>query len=490
MRILSNPAILVAGILALFGLLLSSFWTGYLASDDALYWAAAGKWLVQFPYIGDSHWALRQTLVLPMALARAVLGSGPVAMVLPTILYSIALLVMLTLWLRSLAGTTAALVGGALIATNPQIITWSSTADIDPVKMFFVLAATIGYLHAMKPRTGMPWGALLGSGALAGLGYLSHETSLFAVAAIGLLFLGGYGMPRVRYLPMGAAFAAVLACELLAMWVGTGDPLHRHRPTINLTHDATISRWVDQGATVPILHPLIDPVTMLLMNQSFGLLAWIGVPLSVWLLRTRKLGPAAQRAVIVLAAIAVVWSLLSAGLWKVLPLTPRYFLMPAVIVSILAGIAIAELVAMRRNRLAWTLAGAMLAANVAAVALSNRDLMFGENTLADIAATQGEIINTDPRTRLRADVILEWRGVSTKVVATPPKPGDLFFINPLRLPRDFAVNPAWQVVTVYDPPARPLASFVLRYLPAGIIPDKVLRKFTIRQPEVTLYRVR
>jgi 4-amino-4-deoxy-L-arabinose transferase-like glycosyltransferase len=485
MRALLSPAGLTLAVLVLFGLMLSSFWTGFLASDDVLYWIAAGKWLTQFPYVGDSHWALRQTLVLPMALARAVLGSGPVALVLPTLLYSIALLLMLTLWLHRQVGAVAAAAAMALIATNPQVITWSSTADIDPVQLFFVFAATILYVRAMGP--GAHWGALLGSGVLAGLGYLSHETTVFAVAAIGLLFLAGYGMKRARYLPIAITFAAVALGEFLTLWAATGNPLYRQ--SISLNHDATINRWIEQGASVPIIHPLIDPLTMLLFNQSFGLLVWIGLPLAVWLFTRRRLDGPAQRVATVLATIAVTWAVLAAGLWRLLPLTPRYFLLPAVMLSILAGIAIQLLARGGHSRLAWGLGGLMFAANIGAVALSNRDLMFAEEALVEIAAREEGVIHTDQRTRIRADVPLGWRGLSAKVVATPPMAGELFFFNPARLPPGTLGDPDWTVVGVYGPPERPLAGFILRHLPAGLIPDKILRKFTPRRPEVTLYRV-
>jgi 4-amino-4-deoxy-L-arabinose transferase-like glycosyltransferase len=488
LRAAASPAGLALGVLGLFGGMLASFWTGFLASDDALYWAAAGKLLTQFPYVGDSHWALRQTLVVPMAIARALMGDTPLALVLPTLIYSGALLVMLALWLRTHAGVLAAAVAVALVATNPQIVSWSSTADIDPAKLFFVFAALILYLRGIRPGAGLA--PLAGAGVLAGLGYLTHETTMFATAAIGVLFLAGYGMPRGRYMMMAAGFVPVVLSEFLFLGLMTGDPLHRHRPTMGLTHDVTISRWVDQGATVPIIHPLIDPVTMLLLNQNFGLLAWIGVPLAVWLLASRRLSGERLRIAQVMMVVAVVWTLLSAGLWQLLPLTPRYFLVPAVLVSVVAGIAISELARGGRARLAALLVAAMLLANSVAVALSNRDLMFGEETLAELATLTSGVIHTDASTRTRAHVLLGWEGVADRVTAAAPQPGQLFYFNPVRLPPGSAVDPGWEVVQQYQPPARPVVSAILKLLPASMVPQKILRKFTIRHPGAVLYRVR
>ena len=42
-------------------------WVGYYGSDDISYAAGGRGWLYDFPYVGDSHWTLRHTVVVPMA---------------------------------------------------------------------------------------------------------------------------------------------------------------------------------------------------------------------------------------------------------------------------------------------------------------------------------------------------------------------------------------------------------------------------------------
>jgi hypothetical protein len=51
-----------------------------------LYWGGAFGWLQHIPYLGDSHWTLRHTLVIPMAITRGLLGDNMAAMALPTLL--------------------------------------------------------------------------------------------------------------------------------------------------------------------------------------------------------------------------------------------------------------------------------------------------------------------------------------------------------------------------------------------------------------------
>ena len=67
---------LLAASVCAFGILVGIFWVGFLGSDDLLYWRGSDGWLIHIPYLGDDHWSLRHTLVIPMALARETLATG------------------------------------------------------------------------------------------------------------------------------------------------------------------------------------------------------------------------------------------------------------------------------------------------------------------------------------------------------------------------------------------------------------------------------
>ena len=79
-------ALLIAVGICTFLVLINLFWVGFLGSDDSLYWAGSGGWLAHVPFLGGTHWALRHTLVIPIAIARAVLGDGSLALLLPSLL--------------------------------------------------------------------------------------------------------------------------------------------------------------------------------------------------------------------------------------------------------------------------------------------------------------------------------------------------------------------------------------------------------------------
>jgi hypothetical protein len=476
------PVILLG--LAIFLAVIWLFWIGFLGSDDSLYWTAAGGWLLHVPFIGDSHWSLRHTLDIPLALARLAFGNAMTAMVLPTLLYALGLVAVLAWWVHRTCGAAAALIVTLLVATNPQLVLWSSTAAIDAVEVFYVFAA-LAVMHGAMER-GPSWGALLFAGVLAGLGMLSRETTIFAAAAVGLLFLAGYGMERRWYLVVLLGFAAVVLGEMAALWAATGDPFYRS--TISLHHDAAIDRWVEQGAAVPIIQPLIDPLTMILFNHDFALLGWIAVPLAIWLPARGGLSGPSRRLAVIVATVSLVWALLAAGLWKQLPLTPRYFMTASIGVSVLAGIALAQLWQIR-GLLTLLLGALLLAGNLGAMALDNHNYMFGEHALVALATPEGPVIHTDRETARRAALLLAWKDAADRVATTPPGPGNLFLDNPPRRGPDWRPGPGWTVQERTVPPETLGQRLLGALLPRSSIPSSLWTRLGPGHPGVTLYRL-
>lgn len=480
--------LLTAAICAYLGLI-SLFSVGFQGSDDFLYWQGAGGWLAHVPYLGTSHWSLRHTLVIPMAITRLAFGNGMLAMLLPSLLYALGLIVVLSLWTRRAAGLAASTAAVALIVTNPQFVLLSSTANVDMVELFFILSA-FALIHAAMDRTGMHrteggWNLLLLAGVSIGLAMLSRETTAFAVAAIGLLFLAGYGMHRARYFIIGIGFCCVVGLELAYFWAMTGNPLYRY--AISGNHDSTINRWVEQGAAIPTLHPAIDPFTMLLLNHNFGLIAWVGIPLAIWLIRRGELDAPARRMAVLAIALALTWSVLAAGLWRLLPLTPRYFVLPSVIMSMLSGVALVRMWQRGWRRVPVLLGVLLVGVNILSLSLDNRNYMYGERTLVDIASREAVPIHTDPQTLRRAALLLEWKGVADRVMSGPPEPGGLFYYNPARA----SVRPQadWIVIERHGLPPTIGQWVVGHVIPADRLSPALLSKLGRGHPDVTLYSV-
>jgi 4-amino-4-deoxy-L-arabinose transferase-like glycosyltransferase len=489
--------VLVAVSTFAFLVLVGVFWVGYLGSDDTTYWEGAVGWTTHFPYVGGSHWALRHTLVLPLAVSRLIFGDGLLALSLPSLLYALAFIAMLTFWMQSALGKFATAIALGLVVTHPQFVLLSSTADVDIPEMFFIVSAfflidraisNIKKREADRSAPNKPdllW-RLFSAGVLLGLGAISRETTIFALSAIMVLFIAGYGMPRRFYFFVGIGFAVVTGLETLWLWTRTGTLFYRYK--IDLHHDSNISRWVDQGAAIPFVHPLVDPVTMFLFNHNFGLLTWIGVPLAFWLIgRSKTLSADARRMLVLLGTLSLVWALLAAGNWKILPLIPRYYLLPFVILSVLAGIALSQLWQQGRKRMAAGLGAVLLSGNLMALAIDNRNFMFGEYTLADLASKSTGTIHTDPLTLRRAGTLLKWRGVRDHVNSKPPASGELFYLNPAHATSNPDIRSGWGILERREVPLNDVQQALCRLLPANA--PLFASKSRCEPHYVTLYRI-
>ena len=324
-----------------------------------------------------------------------------------------------------------------------------------------------------------------------GLAYISRETAAFAVAAFGVLFLAGFGVPRRWYFVIGLGFLALVLTEIAFLWLTTGDPLYRLN--ISAHHDSSINRWTQESGTPVLIHPLIDPIGMVLFNHYFGLLGWIGVPLAVWLVWRGPRSGRLRQAIIVLATFAGVYSLIAAGFWKLLPLIPRYYLLPSLCVSLLAGIALWQLAAPGRPGRArligvGMLGLALLLGNFAVLTLENKNYMFGERALVAIARGNPGVIHTDPETRRRAALLLDFAGLADRVVDTLPAAGDVTLYNPPRADAAWKPGPQWVVIGQDAPPATWLQRVTATILPQGKFAAALREKLGPRHPGVTLYR--
>lgn len=478
-----RSVIVLAGWLC-FLLMLVLFWFGPRGSDDTLYWRAATDWFQTVPYIGPEHWDLRHTIVLPLVLARIVLGDGPLSLAMPSILAALAVIALAGVWVREAAGAVSAWFAVLLIATGPLLVLLSSTADIDFIEIAYVLASL--FLLQRSMTRGPSWPGLLGSGVAMGLALVSRETSIFAVAALGLLFLAGYGMPRRWYLVFGIGLAVIVFGEMLIYWRLTGDPLYRL--TISLHHDSTINRWTDKGSGLPVINPLIDPLMMLIASHDFGAGFLIGVPLVLGSLLWFRPSGAMRTLFVLLGSVAIVWTVVAAALWSELALVSRYYAMPLVGLMMLAAVCLDRLRRAGHGWLAWGLFAALILANVAGCALDNRNFMFGETALVAIAEHTTQPIHTDEETLRRSELMLRWAGVLDRCTDAPPGPGDLFLYNPPRA-AIVGVAPAngWQVLRHIAPtpgwPQRLLAPI------RPLLPRFFARKLGAGHPGVTLYRL-
>lgn len=482
--------------LFVFALLVAWGWVGFLGSDDVTFAIGGYGWLEDFPFVGG-HGTIRYPITIPIALSFLTLGEHEFAMVLPSLLYMVGFLVLT--WFAVQRAGDGSLAFGALTAliTCPLLVIQSSIASVDIVEMFYLFASA--YLFWRCVEDGPDAKRLFFAGALAGLGFLTRETAIFIALFYAIYFAIGYRFHRGHYLWIAAGFIAVWAAEVIYLWIMTGDPLYRI--TIALNHDSTIDRSVDLAGNV-IVHPLIDPLLVLLANQEFMALFFVAIPLGGWLCFSRSIEPKLQRFARIVATLGLVWFVTAGAAQKLLPLNPRYFMITCASACILTGMGLAVLWQRGRRRWAVLLVAAfLLGTNLLGTYVENKDSMFGERQLAILSnITQPIPLYTDPMTRYRSDMLLKWEGTQKIVHTGTPPLGAEYFHNPKwtekanfmmkadQIPA-FRPQPGWKVIYRAEPEP-PLITKALEAIGlSAIIPQGIWHKLRHRHPPVTLYRV-
>ena len=482
--------------LAVFAALLAYAWVGFIASDDVTYALGAYGWIEQFPYVGG-HGTIRYPITIPMALSFLTLGENSFAMVLPSLAYVLAFLVMAWWASRRVAGEKAAFASLAALVTMPLIVVQSTIAGVDVIELAFVFGAFLLTWDSIdKGKADSK--RLFAAGVLTGLAFLTRETAIFIVPFYAILFLAGYRIGRWSYLWVAAGFVSVWMAEVLYLWAMTGDPLYRIN--ISLNHDSSIDRSIDLAGNV-IAHPLVDPFLTMLLNQEFMLLLPIGLPLAAWLCLGSSHPERLQRFARLAALLAVTWFVAVGAATTLLPLNPRYFMVTAALLALLAGLGLARLVETGIIWAAILLASILLATNALGIWVEDKNPVFAEHKLVEIARKTDRTVHTDPMTLYRAGLLLKWAGEETGAVDSPVQPGDLFYANPTyaaapNFKMDAAALPAFQPKRHWDRIAtyRPRQDGILSLMEAtGVtrfVPPAIWNKLTLRTAPVALYEVR
>ena len=485
--------------LILFGALVAFGWIGFLASDDVTYAIGAYGWIEHFPFVGG-HGTIRYPITIPIALSFLTFGENEYAMVLPSLLYLVGALFLIWHAVRDVSGSLPATAALGALAISPLLVIQSSIASVDITEMAFLFASVLLFWRCLD--TGPDPRRLFAAGALAGLAFLTRETAIFVAVFYAIFFVIGHRFGRIHYLWIAAGFLAVWGLEIAYLWAMTGDPLYRIN--ISLHHDSTIDRTIDVAGNV-VINPLIDPLLVLFINQEFMALFFIAIPVGAWLCFSAAASERARHFARVISVFGVIWFLCAAAAQKLLPLNPRYFMIPTAVACILTGIGLAQLAASARKGvriLAGSLALLLLSGNWVGIYLENKDSLFGARQLAAIAAAKPEArITTDPMTRYRADMLLRWEGAQGRVADRAPQTGDLFYYNPanadhtnFKMPADqmeFYRPPAGSfLVARYEPTPIYLATIIEQAGLARYLPNGLWKKLRYRHPAVMLYRVK
>ena len=458
-------------------------WTGFQQTDDLFYADAAGTWAERGWLLGDNHWALRHMIVLPLAALFRLFGRSEVALVAPMLLYAGLFAALVGLIAARIAGGLAGALAAALIVTVPVVATGASYVTTDVPEAFFVLASAFVFHRALEGRGRV---AALLAGALAGMAFITRETTLALIVFYGLLFLANYGRDRWAYVWLGAGFCLVAGIDALCLWAASGDPFYRlaiTRKGVEGDNPLTSTRVGDGffNAMGVIEAPRwIQGPLMLFTSQTIGPLPWLALPAAVLLLR-RAGATAEGRLLRYLGLLGLVWfGILN---WALISLwvLPRYNVVPLAVLAICLGVGLARLFAGGRRWLPVALFALVIGGNLGLLALGGRDAIHGERSYARaVREHPGAVVRTDPSTRQAADWLLTIEGLASRAEAGPPVPGGLYFFNPAprrRLPADWPVqrpDPGWQELAAYPEAPRATARLVTllgldRMLPKGLV---------------------
>jgi 4-amino-4-deoxy-L-arabinose transferase-like glycosyltransferase len=222
------------GVLLVAALVLrTTFFVGLIGWDDVEYRESSAR-LLSGDLVPRSLFGLRWGLTLPLAAAQALGGEGERVTAVVPMLYSLALIVLVFVLGRRLAGERAGLMAAAVLTILPLDVLAASDVHADlPASVFLAVAM---YLALRGERAGpkaLLWFSLVGT-SLA-VATLTKESSL-ALA----LVLVAWGVWRGWPLAAGAAalagFALVLAADMAWLrWV-TGDWLYRLSPAVTRLH--------------------------------------------------------------------------------------------------------------------------------------------------------------------------------------------------------------------------------------------------------------
>lgn len=445
-------------------------WVGYTASDDAAYHAAALEWLHHPPFAGRDHWGTRFPLVLTLAATIAAIGDGVRAMTLTALLwYALFLLAVRSLAAR-IGGARTGWLAVMLAGTMPVVIANATTVSCDLTEATFLLLGIrlIGDAAIERDRLWPPIGAGLAFGAA----ILCRETTALALFGFAPLFLLGRPVSRRALIVMGLSCAALLAGEALFQYVMTGDPLNRWLLAFN--HDSHIDRAANLEGNF-LLHPAIDPLLVLLVNDDFALLFWFAAAAAAMRV-DRRLDAAGRARMTILVLLALSAFLLVGALYTKLVLNPRYFVLPA----IAAAIAVAAWLDSLRWRSRTLLFTVALGANLLMLSVEDTHPRWSVEALVEASkAHPGQPIVTDPETLHRALLPIGWNGL-TGITAGAPTPGALYFSTEAERPADAAV------VARYPSPPTALGGAIAATGLAHRLPDGISRRLLAPNPAMIL----
>jgi mannosyltransferase len=212
-RRVSGVALAVGGItLVGFALRMANFSQGLFGDELSTAWVLSGRSLGQVLHVVHSDDEITPPFFFVLAWLTAKLGSNPDLIRLPSLIAGTVSIPMVFLVGRRTVGEMAGVVGAAVFALSPFLIYYSTEARSYALMIALVLGAILAMLRALESNGRLAWAAYALCAALA---MLSHYTSAFPLAALGIWALVAFPERR-RPVILWTLAAAIL----FSPWIG------------------------------------------------------------------------------------------------------------------------------------------------------------------------------------------------------------------------------------------------------------------------------
>jgi 4-amino-4-deoxy-L-arabinose transferase-like glycosyltransferase len=456
--------------------------------------------------------------VLASSASIAALGKNEFSFLLPN-LVALAAIVSAAYWLmRHHVGYRLAAMAVLLIGSTPVIVASATTLMPGLFETFFVLSSFALFFAATQSTRPTPW--LVAAGIVAGLAFVTRETSVALLIFFFAAFLAGYRLPRLTYLWLVAGFLLVWFGEIAYIYSYTGDPLYRYiidivqyhppsdhpllAPDFHNPEEVQFAR--DRLAGLHDLpggggdsHPpgpvdfgtVLNPIAYLFINHEYGLLWVMGLPALVWgLLAKADSDPLAW--VRPLSLLAIVWFLVISYGLGMRPI-PRYYLVPVISIILIFTV----LVYRTRSKVPFigtmALSGILLV-NILATDLRTPRALY-ERQFLNQPKFNEDVVHTRPDAAPLIEELAALTGKEVTLDVTPPQAGDLFLYiekrygRDTRVPTAFLPKASWLTVYAFPQRERILGRLIRLTPAAAFVPSSLLHQLRFPEPPAKLLRV-
>ncbi len=254
------------------------------STDDKIYFDEAVNILEGDWQLNESPKNHRFGIILPVAALIAVFGDSPHILAIWPLLFSLATIVLLYVFLKKIGGIRMAVIGASFLALSLCQLIYASALFPDVIISFFFLLIPVLLFSGISSAKNLRIGVCAGLLFLPAL--FVRENILFILPAIGILFLATLSISGAW--KMFAAFFASAAFSIL-VWILTfyilsGDALFVYN-TVESQYSLTFASPVDMA----LLERLIfEPPGMFFRSLTFLPLILLSAPVFLSLLVKRK----------------------------------------------------------------------------------------------------------------------------------------------------------------------------------------------------------